>query len=34
MQNHYFRIAEHYTTMAKVVELGAPTYIHLADPTR
>jgi hypothetical protein len=27
MQNHYFQMAEHYTTLAEAVELGAPTYV-------
>jgi hypothetical protein len=27
MQNHYFQMVEHYTTLAEAVELGAPTYV-------
>ncbi len=27
MQNHYFQMAEHYTTLAEAIELGAPTHV-------
>jgi len=27
MQHHYFQMAEHYSTQAEAIELGAPRYL-------